>query len=172
MSPPQDTPQPPQPPEIKQRINLSRQQLIGLPLLILIPVLALFGVFGMTQGRGVQEGEALELSVDYTTRTRLRADYTLIIEVRNRLERPLDGVTVEIDRDYLEGFSEVEFTPSATTVTDDTYRIDLGTIPAAATRIVDGDLVPTSYWSHHGSVTVSASETEAVEFAIATFVFP
>ena len=172
MPPQQEIPQPPQPPDVKQRVNLARKQLIGLPLLVLIPVLALFGVFGVSQGSGVQEGESIALSVDYTTRTRLRAKHTLLIEVTNRLERPLEGVTVEIGRDYIDGFSQVAFTPSASTVTESHYRFELGTLPASATRLINGDMVPADYWTHSGSVTASVSGTETIEVGFATFVYP
>lgn len=43
-----EVPQPPEVPDIKRRIQLHPWQWIGIPLFLLIPILALFGVFGET----------------------------------------------------------------------------------------------------------------------------
>ncbi|MEX2536688.1 MAG: hypothetical protein WD273_13915 [Trueperaceae bacterium] len=172
MSPEQEIPQPPEAPQIERRINLSRDQLIGIPILVLIPLLALFGVFGVSESRGTREGESVALAVEYSSRTRLRAAHSLVIEVTNRLDRPLTGVVVEVDRNYVEKFSQATFTPSASTVNETAYRVDLDPIPASATRVVTVDLKPVRYWSHSGTVTVSATESNEVEFEFATFVFP
>ena len=82
MSKQQATPQPPQPPEIRRRIAFHRTQLIGVPLLAIIPVLALFGVFGTTTGEARAESAELQMQVRYPTRFRYKVINSLTVEVR------------------------------------------------------------------------------------------
>ncbi|HEX7004110.1 MAG TPA: hypothetical protein VF168_07975 [Trueperaceae bacterium] len=157
---------------MEQRGNLSMFQRFGLPLMVLLPLLALFGVFGVTFERTGASSERLELHVRHSTRTRLRAPHLLTVEVTNRGQSPLEGVTVVVDREYVDAFSNVAFTPQASEVTPDEYRIELGTIAASATRLVTADMTPAAYWRHEGIISASAEGVEPVEVAVATFVFP
>ncbi|HEX2167380.1 MAG TPA: hypothetical protein VHG09_09145, partial [Longimicrobiales bacterium] len=57
-----DLPDPPGPPEIERKLSMYRFQLIGLPFLLAIPLLALFGVFGESRSDLRAESGSLEVS--------------------------------------------------------------------------------------------------------------
>lgn len=168
----EQVPQPPQPPKIQQHVNLSRGQLIGLPVLLLIPILALLGVFGLTEEQATRSGEEFELTVHYSGRAQYMAGFDLVIEVTNLSNQPREGVMVGLSRTFVDSFTEASFLPSVGLVTGSEYLFDLGTMPAAASRTVSARLTPGSYWSTPGTVTVSSSGRQTVEFEFQTFVYP
>jgi hypothetical protein len=167
-----DVPQPPQPPSIERKLRLDPLQLIGVPLLAAIPVLALAGVFGVSIERLTGDGDALSLSVEYPVRTRLMTGGALEIEVTNNLSQPLSGVVLDIGRDYVEAFSQVTFTPSASGVNEDYYRVELGVVPASASRVVLVQFSPERYWRHQGTITASDESGNSTSVDVRTFVYP
>lgn len=168
----QAVPQPPEPPEIERRLLLTRLQMVGLPVIVLIPVLALAGVFGLSQGERSEASGALEITVQYPNRTRLRTTAALVIEVGNAGDRAIDDATMLVDRAYIDSFEQVTFTPSISSVSEDRYRIDLGEIPAGATRLVKAGMRAQAYWLRSGTVTVIGEDVEETAVEVSTFVFP
>lgn len=164
--------QPPDAPEIERRVLLTRLQAVGLPVLALIPILALAGVFGLERNQRASQGGVLELEVKYPGRARFRSSGSLAIEVRNRLDRPVEGVTVLVDRSYVEAFEQVTFSPSSDELTETNYAIAIGRLEKGATRAVTADLRPRKYWLHRGIVAVSAAGVDTIDIDFSTFVFP
>lgn len=163
---------PPEAPEIERRILLTRLQIVGLPILALFPLLALVGAFGLDLAERTSRGSGLEVAVEYPSRARLRSGGSLVVEVRNDSDGHVDGVTVLVERNYLDGFSEVAFAPSATALTETHYRIDLGRLDVGETLAVTADLRPREYWRHRGTVSVSAEGIDTIEIELSSFVFP
>jgi hypothetical protein len=172
MSQRQSSREPPRPPEIERRILLTRLQVIGLPILALVPLLALAGVFGLSRGqRSVQEN-GLVLDVEYPSRARLRASDWLAVTVSNGLDEAVDGVVVRVDRQYVDSFAQVDFTPAVSSVGETDYSIDLGRLPAGGSRAVTVRLTPREKWRREGSVSVFGDGTLESTVEFATFVFP
>jgi hypothetical protein len=165
-------PEPPRPPEIERRIQLSRVQQIGIPLLLLFPILALFGVFGNTLGTATNTSGPIELTVEYPNRTRYQARQAIEIAVRNTTDQALTGVTVNLDRDYLDAFEDVTFTPEVTAITDAAYHVDLTDLPPGDVRYLTVELRPHSYWAHQGTISAGSPEAESTDVEVRTFVFP
>lgn len=167
-----EIPQPPQPPEVEQRVNLSRGQIIGLPIVLLLALLALFGVFGVSADTAVAEGEALAVTVNYSGRTRYMARHDLEIEVSNRSGAPLEGVSVALDRGFVDALAEASFLPSPSDTTGSSYIFELGSVPASGSKIVTGRIAPGKYWSRPATVTVTTAGGESVTVDFETFVYP
>jgi hypothetical protein len=164
--------EPPKAPEIERRVRFTRLHAIGLPIIALIPLLAVAGVFGPSSGHRDAQGGALSVEVDYPRRARLRAGASLAITVRNELDRALAGVVVEVEREYVDSFSEVDFTPSVDSADDRVYRIEVGRLSAGASRAVSVQLSPLEYWRLAGAVSAFADGAEELTVPFTTFVFP
>src|SRR5690554_5420584 len=105
MAQPQEIPQPPQPPQMERKIQLYPYQWIGVPLLFLLPVLALVGAFGGRSSTVSAANEAVQLQVEYPARTRYRMIEPLIIGTTNLTGQGSITMTVTISRAYIEQFS-------------------------------------------------------------------
>jgi hypothetical protein len=167
-----NVPRPPQAPKIDRKLVLDPLQAIGVPLLALIPILALAGLFGIDVEQRSGDSGVLSVNVEYPARTRLQTSGTLTIEVGNSGEQSLTGVTVGVERDYVEAFSEVSFTPSAAGISDDQYVVDLGEVPAGAWRRVVLEFSPQRYWRQRGTVNVSVEGGDSASVDVSTFVYP
>ena len=165
-------PQPPQPPQAGRRLRFHATQLIGVPLIAIIPILALLHVFGTTHETEIASDDPLLVEVRYPTRFRYKTIDPLDVTVRNTGSAPLRGVSVRIDKGYVEAFSTVSFTPSPQRVTSDAFVFDLGDIPPGEARVVDGLVQAERYWRHPGRITVRSDGGAEVALDVATFTFP
>lgn len=165
-------PQPPEPPEVGRNLGFHLVQAIGVPLLALLPVLALFQVFGTTQGEARASDGPLEVEVRHPGRFRYKTTLPLEVRVRNTGDAALSGVTVSIETDYVDRFSSVSFTPSPQRVSDEAYVVDLGDIPAGESRIVESRVQAERYWGASGRIAVATDGPERAELEVASFVFP
>jgi hypothetical protein len=165
-------PQPPQPPQLDRKFQLHPYQYIAIPLLFLMPVLALLGVFGETVTTKTGSNEDLTVRVEYTSRIRYKMLAPLTVYITNRTDTPLETLTVRFDRAYIEGFSQVTFTPQAQTVDEDAYVVELQDVQPGETRVVEGDLQAEKYGEYKGSVMVSADGVDSVDVMLEAFLFP
>lgn len=165
------TPQPPKPPELERKMLFYPYQLIAIPLLLLIPVLALFGVFGETMATAAASQNGIELEVDYPTRMLYHSDQTIEVQVRNTTGSALPLVTVTLDVSYLNGFSDLSFVPSNVVISDDVYRINFENVQAGETRILTIDTVSVEYGSHQGTISVTAG-ANGPSVTVSTFIIP
>ncbi len=165
-------PEPPQPPEIQRKVQFSRTQLIGVPLLMLLPILALFGVFDDSLHTATEQSPGVELMVEYPTRTRYKAPQSLEVSVRNTSAEALDDVTVTFDRAYIDAFEDVTFTPDVSEISDQVYQVQLDDVPPGDMRRITVDLKPRSYGTQRGTIAVSSTNSGEPQVAVDTFVFP
>lgn len=163
--------QPPQPPQLERKLRFHLTQLVGVPLLALLPVLAVVGIFGVGRGEAQAEDGALALRVSYPERFRLKMIEPLEIYVRNAGDAPL-AVVVRLDTNYLTAFSNVEITPGPTLVSDEVYEVSLGEVQPGETRLVSVELQAERYWQHRGSVSATSDAGDRAELAFGTFVIP
>jgi hypothetical protein len=166
-----EVPQPPEPPEVKRAINLYPYQWIGIPLMLLIPILAVFGVFGDRYNRVTQTGNGLEIEINYGTHLRYKTLNPLEISVRNMGGETLERLVVSIDRDYIENFTNVQFKPDVARLNDKFYEVEFENMPAGDTRVVTVELQGERPGQHSGTITASTGGG-AVQTSIETFVFP
>jgi hypothetical protein len=160
-------PDPPGPPEIRRRLSLYRFQLLGLPFLLVIPLLALFGVFGERWTAVNAESGALELSVRYPAVFRYMMIDAVELHVRNRGDTAIDTITVALDTAYATRFSTVSAVPPFT----GPFELQLTDVAARASRRVMIEIQAERYWSHSGELTVS-SRADTIRIPLTTMVYP
>lgn len=158
-----------QAPDAPRRFRLHGYQWIGLPLLFLVPALALLGVFGETWKRVEATGEDLALEVRYADRYRYKQINTVEAWVENRSGTRLDMVVVAFDPTYVRQFSAVAFIPTAT----EPFEVELYDLRPGERRLVWAELQAECYGWHRGSLQAYAvGHTDTASVALTTFVFP
>jgi hypothetical protein len=161
-------PLPPPPPEWKARLHLSAAQRVGLPLMALVPILALAGFFGERRERRQDAHGPLLVSAQVPTRFRYRQRMTLELSVTNRGTTGLDDVRVRIDSSYLDRFSGVALSPNPSP--DGSVRFgSLG--PRESVRLtvtLEGERAGT----HRGAARVIDADGDTARVALASTVFP
>lgn len=154
-------------PDLSRRIMLTRKQLIGLPLLLLVPLLSLFGVFGEHRTEIHVESGSLSVSVNYPDRFRYRQMQRLDIALRNTSTRPIDTLRVSLDTGYVSRFASVRIVPAPRSA----FVVDLIGVVPGATRVVTAELWGEQYGVHRGRIVASAGADSAV-LDVRTIVFP
>jgi hypothetical protein len=159
--------EPPKAPEIDRRVRLARTQMIGMPIIALVPLLAMLGMFGERWNSEQASGTRLSATVEYPTRFRAKLGKPLTVHVENRSATAIDSVELEIDSSYVEQFAVTNFVPSP----HDAHVVALGSIPPGEARRVRIELEGTRSGRHRGRVVVRAPG-DSVSFALTTIVFP
>lgn len=167
-----DPPEPPQPPAVGRRPRLTLVQAVGVPLLALLPILALFNFFGTTRGTVRAEDGPLEVEVVYPERFRYKMIHPLTVTVRNRGDAASADVTIRIDTSYLEHFSNVSFTPAPQRVTSDAYVFTVGDLAPGDARVLAGHVQAERYWGANGRITVDSESIGRVDIGVDSLVFP
>lgn len=164
-------PQPPKPPEMGRELQLRSLQLVGVSLLSLIVVLALFGVFGPSQALAGAEGAGVDLEVSYPSKLRYKTVGVIEAKVVNNGETALESLKVSFDRSYLDGFSSLQFTPSVSNLTDQAYEVTLSNVAPGEVRLVSVQVQAEKYWRHRGYIEVDAGNG-AARLDLSTLNFP
>ena len=159
--------EPPSPPSIPPKLRLHRNEMIGVPLLFALPVLAVLGIFGPTTERAQAESGAVALSAEYPSRIRYENKARLVVRVENRSDRPLSEVTLKLDPDYIHAFADVAIDPAPGTP----YTVPVSNLGPRESRLVSVQLTADDYGPHQGWVALSAGGDEAT-IPLSTFVFP
>lgn len=168
MPTPEHEPQPPHAPDVSRHVHLHPWQWVGVPLLLLIPLLALLGVFGESRATVRAETAQIALELQYATRYRYKTINSLSLDVTNRTGAWLDTVTVEIDTAYVSRFSNVAAIPSFTGA----YTIELTAVEPQETRSVRVELQGEHYGRHRGELRATASGADTARLQMSTFIFP
>jgi hypothetical protein len=152
---------------MRRRSALYRFQLLGLPFLVAIPVLALFGVFGERWNSVRAESGALAISVRYPAAFRYKMIDAIELHVSNRGAAVIDTVNVALDTAYAGRFSTVTAIPPF----NGPFEVDLPALAARESRRVRIEIQAERYWSHTGELTV-ASRTDTIRIPLRTVVYP
>lgn len=168
----QQTVRPPPAPQIARRVVVARGQLAGVALLLGLPLLALFGVFGLTEEVAQARVDGLDVTVVYPARLRYKTTERLELTVVNSGDQAMPAVSLAIDHDYLAAFGEVRFTPAVAHVDARAYVFELGDIAAGATRRADVWLEADTHGRHRGSVAVLIGGHVRGQLALDTFALP
>lgn len=164
----EDPAQPPEAPDIHRSLQLHPAQWIGISMLLLIPLLALFGLFGETHQ--IVRAETAELSAvaEYPSRYRYRMLNSIWLDVTNTTATVLDTVTVALDTAYASRFSNVVAIPEF----EHPYTIELTDLEPGDTRRVRVELEGEHYGRHSGELRISAAGADTARLPLSTFVFP
>ena len=157
----------PRAPSGTPHIRFTRKQMVGLPILTLITVLALFGVFGDRMTSLTVVSPSVGVTITYPERMRYRQTEALEISVVNRGAKALDSVLVSVDTSYLSRFVGVQASPAP--VID--FVVPLLAIRPGESRRISIELTGDRYWRHPGTVTVAAG-AERTTIPVSTLVFP
>lgn len=141
--------------------------MIGIPLILAIPVLALFGVFGERHDVVHASSASLDMRVSYPERFHYRQVLSLRVNVRNISAQPMDTIRVSVDTAYIGRFSSVRFDPPARRA----YTVDLTDVQPSESRLVAVELWGQDYGRHPGSVIARAG-SDSVVARFRTIVFP
>lgn len=156
-------------PEEPRRFRLHRFQWIGMPLILLVPLLALFGLFGETRDHVEEVGSELAVDVEYATRYRYKQINWVETVVENRADSLLDTVVVDFDPAYVSRFSTYQFIPSPT----EAFRVELVGMKPRERRIVWAELQAEQYGRHEGTLDVyRKGGGDTVRVQLSTFIYP
>jgi hypothetical protein len=152
-----------------RHLRLHRYQWIGLPLLFLVPILALLGTFGDSTDREADATAELALAVEYPARHRFKQIHTVEVRVENLSGRVLDTIVVSFDPEYVLRFSGLAFIPGV----EEPFEVVLRDVQPGEIRLVVAELQSEEYGRHTGEVrahAVGAVDTAAV--VLSTLIFP
>src|SRR5690606_2632222 len=135
-------------PERPRRLRFHRYQWVGLPLLVLVPVLALFGFFGRTDARADGIGAGLVLSVHYAGRQRVTQPNTVEVLVENTSGRRLDTVVVAFAPEYVRAFSSPTFMPEPT----QPFEVEIPSLGSGEVGRVRAEMKGEAIGRHRGAV--------------------
>lgn len=147
-------------------------QLIGIPLMMLIPILALFGVFGETVHEVTESGRELEMHVRFPARFRYKMIDSITVSVRNASNQPIKSIHITFDRAYIESFSTVTFIPSVKQVTETVYIVELTDLRPGEVQVVSLSVQAEKYGNHQGVITVKPDGKEGLQARLTTLTFP
>lgn len=163
---------PPQAPDIPRYWKLYSHQYVGIPLLLLIPILALLGFLGETSTTVEAAADGIVLRVLYPDRAHYEAYNHITVTARNGSDSDMSGVMVEFDRALLDHFSQLSASPSFTEITEAAYRVELGDIEAGAERVVVLDYQPDTNGIHESWVRLIADGIDPLLVSLSMLVFP
>ena len=162
--------QPPYPsaPEIERRISLPRWRAVGMGLILLVPIMAVAGVFGDTAERTTLRGPNVSAAVEFPTRFRYEMLNYITVSLTNTAARPVDTINVSIDTAYLSRFSGVVFTPSA----EQAYVVPVTEVAPGETRLVRIEIQGNQYGRHTGALHIESTSGDTLSVALHSIVFP
>jgi hypothetical protein len=153
---------------MRRRLALGRAQWVGLPILLAIPLLALFGVFGEREGDSTVRSAELEMRVRWPARTRHEMIHDIDVVVRNVSARTIDTLTVTFDTTYLAAFSAVSVTPGAAHA----WEVELEGVRPGEARHVVVAVDAHRFGRRTGSVIATGGGSDTARVVIDTFIFP
>ena len=163
----QNPPELPPTPEIGRRIRFAPLQAIGVPVLMLIPVLGLLGLFDTSAARVQSESGGYSLDVVYPSRFRHRPLEALRITVRNGTGAEIQKLAVKVSRQYADAFENVTFAPEPKEIDAKHVVFEFESVAAGESRIVEMQMQSLRTGSQNAEVIAGPA---SVRFS--TFVLP
>lgn len=162
---PDELPEPPPPPEAPRRIRLYRFQWIGLAILVVVPILAIAGVFGSRATTHRAASATLDVTARIPARFRYLQIVAMDVTVRNRSPAPLDTVRVALDTALATRFSMLSATPPFT----DAFESVVTALAPGESRLVRIELRGARVGRHAGVLRVIGSDSVVVPVRILIF---
>lgn len=173
----EEPPELPSPPKIDRRIQFHPPMIAGLIVVGLLPVLGLFGVFGIGRLTAEASGELVSFRVDYPRVQRLKVRQPLRLFVTNESDSTLPTVELLVSSSYVLSFADVAFTPGPTEVSEDDYVFTVADLAPGETGVIAGEMQALDYWNQPGTAGWRVLDSEGnqlgsgrVEFS--TMVWP
>jgi hypothetical protein len=133
-----EPPEAPQPKEIDRRVSFYKLQAIGLPILALIPLAGIFGLFDSSNSFKEASQGGFTLQLDYPAKLRFQAVTPMYIFVRNESGSRVPQIDLEIERAFLREFEKAEFSPEPDKATAESCIFELKDLKQGETRVVAG----------------------------------
>jgi hypothetical protein len=163
---------PPPAPPLERRWQFHRLQLIGVPLLLAAPALALTGHLGGARERVELHQSGLGLALEYATRDHLDNWSRLELTIRNESAAPLLDLQAAFARDLLRGLARPQFQPALDRIDGAAYVVALGTLPAGDVRVIALDYQPAEVGRHAGVIHVRSGGRELAQLPVALVTLP
>jgi hypothetical protein len=158
--------EPKQPPEVPRRLRLHLHQIVGLSLIALIPILAMFRVFGDGMKFAKASSASLQTEVEYPSKFKLKQSKVLRVKVTNVSTQTLDTTTVSIDTAYLSRFRDVSVIPGPA----EAYIIEFLQLKPGEKREVLAEIEGKDYGEQKGIVTI-ATKQDTIRQPISSYIF-
>jgi hypothetical protein len=162
----------PQPPPLQRKVQFHWVQLLGVPLLMVLPILGMLGLFGETFTTERAENQLLAMQVEYATRYRHKMSNPMRVTITNLSDQSPITVTIAFDRAYLDQFSNPMFMPDPTRITDQAYELELKEMETGETQVAEVELQGNEYWHHMGVISASIAGGEFVQLSVGTTIYP
>jgi hypothetical protein len=158
----------PSAPEIERRVRVPLFRGIGMVLILLVPALAIAGVFGESRDTAAARGPNVSVRMEFPSRYRYRMLNTLTLAVENTSERKIDTVTVRLDTAYVLRFSTVVITPAP----EQAFLVPLTDVAPGEIRLVVMELQGERYGRHSGQVHVETTSGDTLALPVHTLIYP
>lgn len=165
-------PGPPKAPEIPRRPRFYRYQLIGMPIIMLVPLLGIFGLLDSTMATEKASSGDLELSVSYPSRLRFQTFEPLNVRVKNASVAVVRKLQVKLDRKYLDQFVPQQINPSPKEIDEKDVVFEMENVGPGETRQIEVYLESDVVGPQAGRTEASADGGVPVTAEFRTFVFP
>lgn len=159
--------QPPSPPDIAPKLRFFRTEMIGMPLIALLPILAIAGLFGPSTASAEGRIGAVQWSIEHPSVTRYENRDRLELRLSNSGDSAVSELTVAFDPEWIHAFAPVSFEPAPETP----YVVDVGEIGPGETRLVVIELTAEQYGKYQGRLVISDGAQTAIA-PLETFIFP
>jgi len=160
--------QPPKPPKISRYLSPPWSRIIGVLIILTIPLLALFGVFGIKRTSQQITGDGIKVYMSYATLHRFKTVELIDMDVGNISPNPLPKITIVFDTGYIAGFSKVEFMPHI----EQAYEIVLNDVLPHERRKVIVELEAKKYGRCDGTIHIHTEGASPLSMYISIFVYP
>lgn len=157
------------PPSLPRKTRLNLGQRIGIPILLLFPLLTLVGFFGETDKNETYTLKNYKLDIQYPRKLRYHQNSQIEIWIENTSEEVLGDLTLIISADYLNAFSDIDFLPEIR----QPYTIPVPVIDPKQKQLVHRiELRAKKYGSHTGKLEIESRNSETLTLSLKTFIFP
>lgn len=157
--------QPPQPPELPKRFRLHPHQMWGLPLIMLLPILAISGALEDHTRIASHRTASLEWTVEYPSQFKFKQSHYLKLKARNISDSKLDTVIVGLDSAYLAKFTQITILPEP----ENGHSVIFTDLAAGEKREVLVDIEAKHYGTQRGTFSVE-TKGERTSTPISTYI--
>lgn len=161
----------PEPRPIRRRVKLYRYQVWGMGLLLVLPALALAGLFQSESTQISKKGE-VSLNVSYHRILRDRTDKPLLIRAINDTGKEIEKLTLSLNRDYVSEFDEMDFNPEPAHLTSEKVVFEFDKVAPEDSREVTFDFQADKPGVKKGHVEADSGSGAKSSLEFSTFVLP
>jgi hypothetical protein len=164
--------EPPQPPPFAPALRITPFQLIGIALLALLPLLALFGFFDANHTTERASNGEVALQVEYASLHQYRMREEMMVTVTNLSQQSPITINISFERGFIDHFTEITFVPDIETVSTDGFDVQLSEVASGETRMVYVELKGQQLWRRTGVISASIDGGQPVSVTVRTWILP